>query len=182
VYVVPQVYPDGKFSQHLLNLPLGKAVDFKHIKPNVKIQYPFGKKFVGMICGGTGITPMLQALHAILGTAGDATAVSMLYGSMHSGDILAGDALDAWAAGSKGRFSLTHVLSREPEGSAWGGARGFIGKDLIAKHLPGPSEDCLLVVCGPPPMYASLCGPRDAKEVTGVLKDLGYRDDQVFKF
>lgn len=30
-----------------------------------------------MLVGGTGIAPMLQALHAILGTAGDTTRVSV---------------------------------------------------------------------------------------------------------
>lgn len=48
---------------------------------SVEGQYPFGKKAIGMICGGTGITPMIQALHALLGTVGDNTTVSMLYGS-----------------------------------------------------------------------------------------------------
>jgi cytochrome-b5 reductase len=176
------VYPDGKFSQHLASLPLGQTVDFKHIGPNVKLQYPVGKKKVGLICGGTGVTPMLQALHALLGTTGDATEVSMLYGSVHSGDVLAGKELDAWAAASKGRFAVHHVLSSEPEGSNWAGLKGYINKDLVKAHLPAPGDDCVILVCGPPPMTAALCGPREAKEVTGALKELGFRDDQVYKF
>ena len=105
-----RVYPDGAFSQHLNNLPLGETVDFKHISFNVKIQYDQfkAKKEIGMICGGTGVTPMIQALHAILGTEGDGPKVSMLYGSRNSSDILAGEAVDAWAKSSQGRFKVIH--------------------------------------------------------------------------
>jgi cytochrome-b5 reductase len=49
-----KIYPDGKLSQHMCNMPIGDTIDFKHINFNVKIQYPFNKKKIGMICGGTG--------------------------------------------------------------------------------------------------------------------------------
>ena len=53
-----------------------------------------------MLSGGTGIMPMLQALHALLGTPGDATVVDLVYGSKTEADpdILARGTLDAWAA------------------------------------------------------------------------------------
>lgn len=49
-----KIYPDGKLSQYMNKLPIGETIDFKHIDFNVKIQYPFNKKKIGMICGGTG--------------------------------------------------------------------------------------------------------------------------------
>jgi hypothetical protein len=55
---------------------------------------------------------MIQALHAILGTAGDESRVAMLYGNTSTSNILAGAALDAWAASSNGRFKLTHGATR----------------------------------------------------------------------
>jgi hypothetical protein len=51
---------------------------------------------------------MMQALHAVLGTPGDTTAVSMLYGSLSSSDILAGETLANWATHSNGRFAVTN--------------------------------------------------------------------------
>lgn len=176
-----KVYPQGLMSQSLSNLEPGEEASFKHIAPNVKVQYPFGKKKIGMLVGGTGITPMLQALHAILGTPDDTTQVSMLYGNRTSADILANELLAKWE-GASDRLSITHVLSEEKEDSVWKGLRGFIDEDAIKNHLPGPSEDCLLMVCGPPPMYAALCGARDQPEVTGLLGGLGYSSDQVYKF
>ena len=48
-------------------LEIGQEAEFKHIPFNVKIQYPFATasgsapaKHVGMIVGGTGVTPMIQ--------------------------------------------------------------------------------------------------------------------------
>ena len=54
---------------------------------------------------------MIQALHALLGTAEDKTKVSMLYGNQTLEDILARDAIESWAASSKGRFKCTHGKS-----------------------------------------------------------------------
>jgi len=184
-----KVYPDGKMSQHLDALPVGQPVHFKHVGGNVKIQYPFnGKKQIGMIVGGTGITPMIQALHCVLGTKDDASKVAMLYGSKSSNDILAKETVDAWAASCPDRFNVTHVLSEEPaEGSSWTGARGFITREMIEANFPKPDSDCLIFICGPPPLYNVFSGPRDApgqppSELGGLLKEMGYRTDQVIKF
>eukprot|EP00929_Paragymnodinium_shiwhaense_P043342 TRINITY_DN22296_c0_g1_i2.p1 TRINITY_DN22296_c0_g1~~TRINITY_DN22296_c0_g1_i2.p1 ORF type:complete len:313 (+),score=62.56 TRINITY_DN22296_c0_g1_i2:65-1003(+) len=183
-----KVYPQGALSTHMDELRSGDELEFKHIPFNVKIQYPFERKRIGMLVGGTGITPMLQALHAVLGTAGDTTQVDILYGSRTTADILAGDVLDEWSKLSQSgpneepRLKVTHVLSHEAQDSSWTGARGFMSRELVEKHLPKPSEDCLLFVCGPPAMYDALCGPRGEKELSGLLADMGYSPDQVYKF
>merc|ERR1711953_472760 len=117
--------------------PIGTAVDFKHIAKNVKIQYPFGKKNVAMLVGGTGITPMVQALHAILGTAGDATKVTMLYGSKTQKDILCLDLLSKWEADFSDRLKVIHVLSEETDAS-WTGAKGFITADVLKENICPP--------------------------------------------
>lgn len=173
----------GRMSTYLTeDLKIGDKVDFKHIKFNVKIQAPFPHTHIGMLVGGTGITPMVQALHAILGDPASSTRATMLYGSRVSNDILGRDLLDKWSEESS-RLSVTHILSHEPEDSDWQGARGHIDRDLISKHMPSPDDkDSIIFICGPPPMYEALCGPRDAKELTGLLGEMGYSADQVFKF
>jgi cytochrome-b5 reductase len=184
-----KVYPDGKMSQHLDALEIGKPVHFKHVGGNVKIQYPFNsKKEIGMIVGGTGITPMIQALHCVLGTREDTSKVSVLYGSKTSKEILAKQTLAAWAKKYPKRLQVTHVLSEEPEeGSSWKGARGFITRELIEAKFPKPDSDCLIFVCGPPALYNVFSGPRDApgqppSELAGLLKEMGYKTEQVIKF
>lgn len=179
-----KIYPEGLMSQHIDRLSIGDTMDFKHIPFNVKVQYPYKKKAVGMICGGTGVTPMIQALHALLGTPEDKTHVSMLYGSRVNDDILAEELLNRWADASGGRFTCTHVLSQDPEvASAWRGCKGRISRELIQEHMPPPSEDCSIFVCGPPGFYDTLCGPRnEPNELTGLLKEMGYTAAQVVKF
>jgi len=177
-----KTYPDGTLSRHLSSLAIGASLEFKHIPFNVKVQYPFGARKLVMIAGGTGITPMLQALHAVLGTASDTTHVQLLYSSKAEADILARQALDEWAASFPGRLEVVHTLTREPAGSAWAGKRGRINKPMLHSLLPPPSDDVLVFVCGPPAMYADLCGPRGEKPLTGALKELGYRARQVVKF
>jgi cytochrome-b5 reductase len=178
-------YPEGLMSQHMLSMPIGSTLEFKHIEFNVKLQYEkFQAKQIGMIVGGTGITPMLQALHAILGDSESKAKVSMLYGSQVSSDILGNKMLSKWASNYSDKLSVTHVLSHEPEDSSWDGARGFINKELIEKHLPAPSlgDDAIIFVCGPPPMYNALSGPRGEDEVKGVLAEMGFSSSQVYKF
>lgn len=180
--LVIKVYDQGKMSQHLNKLPIGSDVAFKHIQFNVKIQYPFGHKHLTMLVGGTGITPMVQALHAILGTPADTTSITMVFGNKTQSDILCKDLLDSWVEASDGRLKVVHVLSDADNDATWKGERGFIGRDVIQQHCAPPSEDTLVMVCGPPPMYSAVCGPRDQKELSGILNEMGYHAGQVFKF
>lgn len=53
--------------------------------------------------------------------------------------------------------------------------------------LPEPKHDNMKIfVCGPPGMYKAISGaknsPFDQGELTGVLKEMGYSKDQVYKF
>lgn len=181
--LVVKIYQMGKMTGYLKDLPLGSTVDFKHIPFNVKVQYPFGKKFITMIVGGTGITPMIQALHAILGTPGDTTTVNLIFGNKSQKDILCKDLLDSWSKSSGDRLRVTHVLSEPGEDKDWTGLTGFITRDVIEKNSAGPSEDSMVMVCGPPGLYNMLCGPRDKPtELTGLLSEMGYTAEQVVKF
>ncbi|KAH8077574.1 cytochrome-b5 reductase [Aureococcus anophagefferens] len=134
--VMVKVYERGTLSRALAALDVGDAVDFKHIAFNVKIQFPFGAKKVGMLAGGTGIAPMLQALHALLGSTDDNTEVTVLYGSRSSRDVLAEATLDDWCA-KHARLKVVHVLSDEPAGSASPHARGRIDAGLRVAHVDG---------------------------------------------
>jgi cytochrome-b5 reductase len=183
-------YADGKMSSYLSNLKPSSTpiVSFKHIPFNVKIQYPFKKaKHILMIAGGTGITPMIQALHAIIGEDPkdrSTEKVTLLYGSQKADDILGKDMLDHWSATHEDVFSVTHVLSNEDGdvSNMKDMKKGFVSKEIIAESFPGPDEDVLIFICGPPPMYNALCGPRDQSELSGVLAEMGYSAEQVFKF
>lgn len=186
-------YPGGAVSEWMYGLDIGAKVGFKHIKFNIKAQYPFeGKKSFTFICAGTGVTPMYQALWKLLGTPGDDRKVTMLYGNKSPTDILMKEQLDEWAAKSGGRLKLIHVVGNRPDEPAPEGwvdtptytaETGWIDQAKIEKYAFPPSEDTLVFVCGLPPMYNALCGPRTEKDVKEgtVLSKLGYSATMVAK-
>jgi cytochrome-b5 reductase len=73
----------------------------------------------------------------------------------------------------KERFTLTYTVDVKPEDKPWNGNVGFVTKEMIQSNLPAPSPDTIILFCGPPPFEDMM-----KKHV----KELGYVDDQVFKF
>jgi cytochrome-b5 reductase len=63
--LIVKIYEKGAFGQLLKNTKVGDEVSFKG--PLVKFEYkPSTWSTVGMIAGGSGITPMLQVAYHIL--------------------------------------------------------------------------------------------------------------------
>jgi cytochrome-b5 reductase len=176
----------AKMSRRLHEIEPGdESISFSHIDVNVKLQAPFKYDFMGFLVGGTGITPMIQALHTILGDRSCKTKVCLLYGSRVQDDILGRELLQRWAQEFSDRFTCIDVLSDEPASSDWTGRRGYIDRELIEHAFPPPSTDLSIkiLVCGPPGLYDALSGPRNEPDsVSGLLGRMGYTADQVYKF
>ena len=53
----------------------------------------------------------------------------------------------------------------------------------VQQYAFPPSDDTLVFVCGLPPMYAAMCGPRTEKELAegSTLQKLGYTKEMVAK-
>ena len=158
-------FPDGgKMSQYFGGLKVGDEVAISG--PVGMTEYLGGGKWlhgrreitasaVGMLAGGTGITPMYQIVSAALADAGDKTTWKLIFANQTEGDILIRSELEALAAKHPDRFSLHYTLDRPP--SKWAGSTGFITQNMIAEHLPTPGPDTLVVMCGPPPMIKFAC-------------------------
>lgn len=177
-----KVYPDGKMSQYFASLKPGDVVEVKG--PIEKLRYsPNMKKQIGMIAGGTGITPMLQVVRAILKNPDDNTQVSLIYANVSPDDILLKRELDRLAS-SYPNFKVFYTVDKPS--TDWRGGVGFVSKDMVLKGLPGPAEDSLILVCGPPGMMNHISGDkakdRSQGELSGILKDLGYTAEMVYKF
>merc|ERR1712061_485477 len=107
------------------------------------------------MAGGSGVTPILQIVKFALRSPGDTTTFSLIYANKTEDDILVRDLLDDAAAASGGRFVVHYTLDFPPAG--WTGKTGFITADMIKECLPGPSDDTLTLMCGPPPMVDLAC-------------------------
>jgi cytochrome-b5 reductase len=130
----------------------------------------------GMIAGGTGITPMLQIMHAVLrDEPNSSVTVSLLYANQSEDDILVREELEGALSTFGGRFKLHYTVDRPPEGG-WKYSTGFITKEMIQTHLPAPASDgsTQILMCGPPPMVKFACIPN--------LEALGFKKTDYYVF
>ncbi|KAI9479577.1 hypothetical protein BDB00DRAFT_879285 [Zychaea mexicana] len=179
-------YPEGKMSKHIANLKVGDTLEMKG--PIPKYNWTEGRvDNVAMIAGGTGITPMLQVIRKVFDKKSndDKTKITLIFANQTEEDILLKEELDTYAKEYPERFQVVYALDRPPK--EWSGITGFVTADAIKKYLPTPETESLKVfVCGPDPMVASLAGPKakdkSQGEVSGILKELGYGQDKVYKF
>lgn len=164
-------------SSHLHTLRSG---DYMLVKgPFFKLKYVSNQyKHIGMIAGGTGVTPMLQIIKEIIKNPGDSTTAHLLFQSRSENDInILREEIDDIVA-RHSNISVTYILSQPS--AAWKGLRGRLDAALLAETMPPPSEQSppLLYVCGPPGMLEAVAGSKAADksqgELTGLLKDAGY--------
>lgn len=102
-------------------------------------------KHIGLVAGGTGLTPILQIVQQVLKDPEDDTQLDFLYGNVGLGDILLKEELDALAAKHE-QFRVHYFLNDPPEG--WEGGEGHISKEAIAEHFPKPSRNSKVLMCG----------------------------------
>ncbi|KAF2279819.1 NADH-cytochrome b5 reductase 1 [Westerdykella ornata] len=172
-------YPTGNISKHVASLMVGQTMKVRGPK-GAMVYTPNMVKRFGMIAGGTGITPMLQIIKAIIRgrEKGDVTEVDLIFANVNEEDILLREDLDALAA-KDARFRVYYVLNNPPE--KWDGGVGFVTADMIKEKLPPPSPDTKILICGPPPMVSAM---KKATESLGFAKarPASKLEDQVFCF
>ena len=80
-----------------------------------------------------------------------------------------------------------HLCAPPPKGwastSTYTAESGWVDEAKIDKYCYPPADDTLLFVCGLPPMYNALCGPRTERALRdgSVLHLMGYTADMVAK-
>lgn len=159
-----RVYPDGKIGNYLKNLSPGDQVDVRG--PKGAMRYRKGLwKSIGMVGGGTGITPLYQIIRAICEDNGDNTQISLVYGNRSEGDMLLRQRLDHFAKVASHKFKLCYTLDEPPP--EWKGEKGRVTKQLLEEYMPAAGENTKVLLCGPPGMV------KGTKE---QLVSLGFRE------
>lgn len=175
--IIVKSYADGKVSKHFAGLKPGATVEFKG--PVGRFNYVTNSyKHIGMVAGGSGITPILQLLNEIITTPEDVTRVSLIYANETENDILLKDELDEISE-KYPNFQVHYVLHKPSEN--WVGDVGYVTKEHMLKYLPNASDENRLLFCGPPEMIRMLLN--HAEELgwpKGIEKSRA--DDQVFAF
>jgi cytochrome-b5 reductase len=184
--LVVKSYPTGVMSKHLASLKPGDSLDFKG--PIAKFPYkPNERAHVGMIAGGTGITPMLQVIEHALRDGSDKTRFSLVFANVSEGDILLKKRLDALAAAHPSRLAVRYLVEKPSFGGIfWKGGVGRVTEEEVRREMPAPGKGGIVFVCGPPPMMNAVSGDKaqdkSQGELSGMLKKLGYDSAEVFKF
>uniref|UniRef100_A0A8C9PGK2 NADH-cytochrome b5 reductase n=1 Tax=Spermophilus dauricus TaxID=99837 RepID=A0A8C9PGK2_SPEDA len=180
-------YPEGgKMTQYLEKMKIGDTILFRgptgrlfyQGQGNLAIrQYKTSmpeKKLVchlGMIAGGTGITPMLQLIRHITKNPMDKTRMSLIFANQTEEDILMRKELEEIAKTHLTQFKLWYTLDRPPLG--WKYSSGFVTADMIKQHLPPPGKTTLILVCGPPALIQTANGETRLTQRCFVFCDAG---------
>lgn len=173
-----KVYEQGNITRY---------VDSKNIGETINVRGPKGfftytpnmVKSLGMIAGGTGITPMYQIMTAIFKNPQDKTKVHLIYANVTENDILMRPELEKLQKEHPDQMFIHYVLNEPPKN--WEGSVGFVTPEIMDTHLPKASNDTNLLLCGPPPMISAMkksavsLGYAKAKPVSKL-------GDQVFVF
>ncbi|ORY80852.1 hypothetical protein BCR37DRAFT_410273 [Protomyces lactucae-debilis] len=184
VELMVKKYPNGPMSTHLCELEADQRILFKG--PIEKYKYEANKhSTVGLLAAGTGITPMYQLIRAIMKNPEDKTKIVLVSCNITVEDILLKHEFEKLEQLHPDRFKAFYLLEKAP--NDWPGQPGRISKELLKTVLPGPGvKDFKAFVCGPPGFYAAVCAnkksPKDQGDLGGLLAELGYSKDQVFKF
>ena len=171
----PQFPEGGLMTQYLDNLKIGEKLDISG--PKGRLEYKGKGKFllenetftvknIGLVAGGTGITPCFQLIQYIIEQEQGCVGLYLIYANKTEQDILLREKLDAYE--KTGLLKVFYTLDLPP--SQWKYGTGFVSEDMLKKHMP-PVTECLISHCGPPGMNAS---------VAKCVKTLGYT--RSFKF
>ncbi|KAJ5305720.1 hypothetical protein PENANT_c041G10927 [Penicillium antarcticum] len=177
--LVIKCYPDGLLTgQYLAALEVGDKVEFRGPKGGMKYHNGLCKK-IGMIAGGTGITPMYQLIRAICEDDRDTTEISLIYANRSEEDILLRRELETFARAYPKNFKLWYMLDHPSEDWAYG--KGYVTPEVMAARLPAAAPDTKIMLCGPPGMVnASKKGLVAAGfEAPGAVAKMS---DQIFCF
>ena len=158
-------YATGLVSKYLHEQKVGDTVMMSGSNQGGHLVDGMAKR-VGLVAGGTGITPMIAIIRWILTKRLD-VELFLVFANKMEADIIFRQEWDR-ALQEHRNFHCYHVLEQPPAG--WSQGTGRITEDVLRRHLPAPGPDAVVFLCGPPPMV-------DALEAT--LKTIGYPEQSI---
>ena len=180
-------YEFGKLSTYLHSLKPGDCVDIRG--PVGRFKYEKNKySCIGLIAGGTGLTPCLQVIRAVLlapDYRDDQTDFVLFYQNRTEADILLHSELKDLSTKYPHRLQIFYFLTnaqsaqfgvvkrdkrRNSGASASKEFRGYITSDLVNAHL---APDICPFVC--------ICGPSGFNDFTKSLAlSAGHTEETVY--
>jgi NAD(P)H-flavin reductase len=153
--------------------PGGKLNYFGHGSFTVSKNPSLGKinrKQLGFIAGGTGIAPCWHVLQATARHQ-DGCSVKLLYANHTPADILIKANIDDLISKHPTNLKVDYMVTK-PD-AEWNGLTGHITRETLAKSMPPPSSDTLIMFSGTKPFNSFMFN---------TLEDMGYTDAMIVKF
>jgi p-cymene monooxygenase electron transfer component len=142
--------PNGAFTEALFaGLLAGVPLQFDG--PHGIFHLREGAGPIVCVAGGSGLAPILSLLQDAVRRS-IARPCVLLFGARTARDLYALEQIDRLSSCWAGPFQFLPVLSHEPAGSAWAGARGLV-TDFVAHAMPSVNWATVQgYLCGPPGM------------------------------
>jgi cytochrome-b5 reductase len=158
-------YETGAISRYLHDREIGDTVLMSGPHPGGHWVDGMAKK-VGLVAGGTGITPMISIIRWILTKRLEVDLV-LLFANKTEADIIF---REEWERNMREyqNFRCYHVLEHPPAG--WLQGIGRMKDDVLRQHLPPPGPETMIFLCGPMPMVT----PMEA-----TLNKMGYSEQSI---
>jgi len=138
--------PGGEFTEALFRGELeGKQLEME--APQGTFHLRGGDAPMICIAGGSGLAPLMSILEYARINRIKRRCV-LLFGARTQADLYQLDAIRRIGENWQDVFEFIPVLSHEPDGSDWPGARGFVTEYISPKFCEGADG----YLCGPPPM------------------------------
>ena len=183
IYFPTPCKPGGEMTQKLEDLKIGDTVKIKG--PEGKISYMGNGNFdimgyflhcekVNFIVGGTGITPALAVIRAmLLAEENSKMQLSLVFANKTLSDILCRDELEELS----NRLRICHVISRldeYPISDKFNYEAGYLNEKILGSNCFKPASDTICLVCGPPGMITNAVMPN--------LEKLGFDENHIYEF
>ncbi len=151
----------GVIELNICKVPGGKVTPwlYDQVAEGTRLGFsgPYGRFFVRgsrpgpmlFLAGGSGLSSPRAMILELL-AAGDRRAITLVYGARDQADLYYYDQFCDLAE-KHANFTYIPVLSNEPEGSDWQGARGYVHEAAI-EAFGGRFAGQTAYMCGPPPM------------------------------
>eukprot|EP01041_Mallomonas_annulata_P004429 gene4429-8818_t len=149
-------YEFGKMSSHLHTLKVDQELEVRGPIGNFKYvpnKYPT----IGLIAGGTGLTPCLQVIRCVLegpDAAQDNTNFILFFQNRKHEDILLHNELQELQLQHPQRLAIIYFLSNPSDHPSWGKTNthtekiGYISQEMISSYM-SPEKCPLVCICGP---------------------------------
>ena len=174
-----KIYSDGEMTQKLMNnIDINDYIECKGPLGSINYHKPSSLKIteglnkyrslnvakIGMLAGGTGITPMYQIIkymHQNKDT--DSTKVSLMFSNKTEKDILLKDELDEIVKTNE-NIKIYYIISSND---------GHIDLEMIQNNLFPPNQDVAVMYCGPTGFN---------KTMKKLLNQIGHEKSNILRF